>query len=184
MKKIAILFLFPFCISCIPVKVAPKIETYDIVLAKKFKRHLPKKYTYVFEDSKDAAEFYNYINTVYELNHVNVEDNVTFTIEGKPFYFSFYEVERITKTINPIPVLIDGALQDKGVDPMLQNSYTSRIGYWYIAITVTDENLEDCLKPDYIYKSEIIKYLDNLRETYFISDDYKDTLLRKQFRGY
>lgn len=181
MKKILFLvFCFTF-FSCIPVKVAPKIETYDVVLAKKFKRYLPKRYAYVFEDYKDANEFYYYIKTLYQLNDNDLA--VPFTIEGKEFHFSFYEVERETETINTIPVIIDGALQHKGADPILQDAHTSRNGYWYIAIMVTDENLKDGLHPDYEYKSEIIKYLDNVRETYFISDDYEKALLRKQFMG-
>ena len=49
--------------SCIPVKIAPKIEKDKVMLAKRFKRQLPRDHAYIFKDPKEADEFYNYINT-------------------------------------------------------------------------------------------------------------------------
>ncbi len=61
------------------------------MVAKKIKRNLPREYALISTDPKDADEFYNYINTKYELNHQNVEWNVPFMIDKENFFFSFYD---------------------------------------------------------------------------------------------
>ena len=64
MKSLLLVFFLLLFTSCIPLKIAPKIEGEKLIVAKKFKRSLPKKHSYVFEDPKGADEFYNYINTI------------------------------------------------------------------------------------------------------------------------
>ncbi len=68
MKQLATILFFLIFSSCIPLSIAPNIEDYKIKVAKKFKRKLPKDYAFIFEDTKEANEFYNYINLKYELN--------------------------------------------------------------------------------------------------------------------
>lgn len=89
---------------------------------------------YIFEDPKQANEFYNYINIKYSLNDVDVWLDVPFTIEDKDFLFSFYEVEIPTKTVNLVPLSIDGVLHTAELDPVMGNLYETRKGNWYIAI--------------------------------------------------
>jgi hypothetical protein len=167
------------CFSCIPLRIAPTIKTDKVMVAKKFKRKLPKLYAFIFEDPKEANEFYNYVNIKYELNHENVEWNVPFEISEKLFYFSFYEVEIPNKTLNLLPIFIDGALESKDYNPIFEESYISRTGHWYLAITVSDYTFKDCLKPDYIYREAILKYLSDLRIAYLKTSNYLETLLRK-----
>jgi len=62
---------------------------------------------YIFEDPKDANEFYNYVNTKYNLNNKNGYDDVPFMIDGKQYFFSFYETEIKDKSINLFPVVAD-----------------------------------------------------------------------------
>lgn len=61
-----------FYTSCIPLRTAPNIETDKIYLGKNFKKSLGKTYYLIFEDSKDAYEFYYFINAKYHLNHKEV----------------------------------------------------------------------------------------------------------------
>lgn len=179
MKRFLLLFLVLSCFSCIPLRIAPTIKTDKVMVAKKFKRKLPKQHAFIFEDPKDANEFYNYVNIKYELNHENVEWNVPFEIDKKLFYFSFYEVEIPNKTLNFLPIFIDGALESKDHDPIFEDSYITRTGNWYVAITTSDYTLKDCLKSDYIYREAILKYLRDLRTEYLNTSNYLEALLRK-----
>ncbi|GAB1855274.1 hypothetical protein MHTCC0001_01070 [Flavobacteriaceae bacterium MHTCC 0001] len=179
MKPLSLLLLLIVLQSCIPLRIAPKIETDKVVKGKKFKRKLPKDYAFIFEDPKDANEFYNYVNTKYGLNHNDVEWNVPFDIDGNTFYFSFYEVEIPTKTINFLPVLVDAALDNNDFDPMFQEHYSSRVGYWYLAITVSDDNFNDCLKPNYQHRAKVLNYLRALKAEYLQTHNYLEVQLKQ-----
>jgi len=173
----AYLLIFSLC-SCIPLKVAPLIKGEKIANAKKFKRDLPNFQGFIFEDTKNANEFYNFINTKYNLKHVNVESNVPITINNNTYYLSFFERERITKTINLIPMLVDAKLNQNGNDALLQDLHTSRNGFWYIIITVTDAEIKDCLNANHPQNEAVIKYLKNLKNEYFSTSNYIEAYLK------
>ena len=179
MKSILLLFFLLFFTSCIPLKIAPKIENEKLIVAKKFKRTLPKKHSYVFEDPKDADEFYNYINTKYELNHEDVEYNVPVIINENEYFLSFHEVERVTKTINLIPLFIDAGLDSKGHSPVFEDMHSSRTGNWYIVLTVSDSKINDCLNPKFANREEILAFLKEMRLEYLGTTNYMDALFRK-----
>lgn len=166
--------------SCIPIRFAPTIESYEIVKAKRFKRNLPRGYGFVFEDPKDADEFYNFINMKFDLGHIDVEFNVPFTIDTKTYYLSFHERERVTKTINLLPILVDAKIESNGYDPLLETLHTSRNGYWYLILIVLDSEMNDGLSPDYNNRDAIIHYLKNLQEEYLTTQNYLESyFLRK-----
>ena len=137
MKKplLALFSLFLFS-SCIPLRIAPKIKDHKIIQGKRFKRSLPKRQMFIFEDPKEANAFYDYINTKFTLEHQQVYDDVPFRLNEKQFFFAFYEVEIPTKTINLIPIMIDGLLDQAEMDPVLEDVHSSRVGNWYLAIEV------------------------------------------------
>jgi len=62
--------------SCIPLNIAPNIKDYKIIRGNRIKRSLPKKTVFVFEDTKDADEFYSYVNTKYNLEDYYVDVQV------------------------------------------------------------------------------------------------------------
>jgi hypothetical protein len=165
--------------SCIPVRIAPKIKKDKVIVAKKFKRQLPGDHAYIFKDPKDADEFYHYINTKYELNHLDVESNVPVMITGETYFLSFYEVERTTKTINLVPVIVDARRESNGNDPILEDLHVSRTGHWYLVLLVSDSNMSDCLKPNYKNRTEVLNFLNELRLEYLNTTNYLDPLLRK-----
>jgi len=165
--------------SCIPLRIAPKIKEDKVMVAKKFKRNLPRDYALIFKDPKEADEFYDYINIKFELDHQNVGNNVPFTIDNEEFFLSFYETEIPTKTINIIPVMIDASLVSKGHDPMFEGAQFSRIGIWYLVLTVSNANMDDCLNPDHKSQKKAIKYLRDLRMEYLNTHNYLEVLLRK-----
>ena len=178
MKKIGCCFLILLMYSCIPLKIAPNIEGEKIVNAKKFKKDLPNFQGFIFEDTKNANEFYNFINAKYDLKHINVDSNVPIIINNKTYYLSFFERERITKTLNLIPIIVDAKLNENGNDAILQDLHTSRNGFWYIIITVTDAEIKDCLNANHPQNEVIIKYLKNLKNEYFSTSNYIEAYLK------
>lgn len=166
--------------SCIPLQIAPNIDGAKIYKGKKFKRKLPKQHVYVFEDPKEANEFYTYINAKYKIDYDDGGGNVPITINGKKYYLTFYEVERNTQTVNLIPMIVDAAFESKGNSPILEDFHYSRSGAWYIALTVSDEDFNDNLKEDDPDRKRIIKHLDNLRNEYLTTANYMEIYLKNQ----
>lgn len=179
MKLTSIILLLIFTHSCIPLRIAPNIKGDKIMVAKKFKKSLPKQYSLIFNDSKDANEFYNYINTKFELNHNNVAYNVPFTLNDEKFFFSFYETEVSTKSINLVPIATDMVLESKGITPILKESEFTRVGNWYIVLTASDINNEDCLNLNHKSRVKVLKYLRELRVEYLNTTNYLETLFTK-----
>jgi len=103
-KNVLILFILIAFQSCIPIRIAPKIKDYQLTKGKRFKKSLPKRQMFVFEDPKEANEFYNYVNTKFKLEHIDVYDNIPFSLANKQFFFSFYEVDIPNKTIKYIVI--------------------------------------------------------------------------------
>ena len=122
MKKLSCYLLILIAYSCIPYKIAPNIEGEKIIKAKKFKKNLPNFYGFIFEDPKNANEFYNFINAKYNLKHLNVDSNVPISINNETYYLSFFEREKATETINLIPIAVDAGLQSKGNDPIFEDN--------------------------------------------------------------
>lgn len=165
---IVILTLLVFTNSCIPLRVAPKINNYKIKVAKKFKRKLPKKYAFIFKDPKEANEFYKFIDFKYNLDIENVDENISFTINDNQYFMSIYEIEKPTKYINFFPFIFEAVI-DSAMNG--SNSYSGeaeiiRQGYWYFVLTVNDSNMNDSLSPDYEFRADVLRYLIDLKEEY------------------
>lgn len=165
--------------SCILIRIVPTIETDTVVVGKKFKRSLPKKYAFIFEDPKDADEFYLYVNTKYEREHNDVKYNVPFTIENTPYYFSIHEIGIPTKTINLLPILWNAKLEERRQNPIAENLEHSRKDKWYIAITDANETLEDCLEPEFKDRDALLDFLRATRVQYITRHNYTEALLKK-----
>lgn len=175
------LFLLIISASCIPVRIPPSIKEDKVMVAKKFKRKLPKRYAFIFEDPKDAGEFYNYINTKYNLNHTNVEDNVPFTINDSTYFLSFHETEIPSKVLNLTPMIVNGALENNNLPTLLNEdgNQISRVGYWYLVLTVSDNDMNDALHTNYKSRDKIIKFLRETRVEYFNTYNYNEAWLKK-----
>ena len=178
MKKFGSYLLILLTYSCIPLKIAPNIEGEKIVNAKKFKKDLPNFQGFIFEDTKNANEFYNFINAKYNLKHINVESNVPISVNNKTYFLSFFEREKSTKTLNLIPIAIDADRNSKGKDTLLENLYTSRNGFWYLILIVTDPEIRDCLNPKYPQHQEISNHLKDIKNEYFSTSNYMEAYLK------
>ena len=173
------IFVLIFLNSCIPLRIAPNIKDFKLTQGKRFKKGLPKKNVFVFEDPKDTDEFYNYVNTKFQLNDYYVDVQVPFLVQGQTFYFSFYEVEIPTKTINLIPLVLDVALnQATDMDPVFDEAHTSRIGNWYIAMEVFSDTEKDCLSDNSISREIVLSYLRELKKEYLATDNYNEVVFK------
>ncbi len=166
MKTLLPLFVFLMISSCIPFKIAPQFDSDKVMLAKKFKKKLPKKYALIFEDPKEENVFYDFIGRKYQLDYDHNNTDIPVAINGRIYFMSFYETEKTTRTINLFPILLDGYLMSKGQEPWLQDMEFSREGHWYLALIVTDINGEDCISPKSAYRKEVLQYLRSLRIEY------------------
>lgn len=167
-------------LSCIPLQIAPKINGAKVYKGKKFKKNLPKQHVYVFEDPKDANEFYTYVNAKYDIDYDIGGGNVPIIIDEKKYYLTFYEVERNSKTVNLVPIVADIVSESKGNDPIFEDLYTSRTGNWYIALTVSDDALDDNLKEGEPARKTILKHLDKLRNEYLSTGNYMEIYLKRK----
>lgn len=166
------------CFSCIPLNIAPNIKEAKIYKGKKFTKQLPKQNVYVFRDPKYANEFYTYINAKYKIDYDEQGGNIPIYVNEKPYFLTFYEVERSTKTINLIPIVADAALENKGHDTMFDEMYTYRSGTWYIALTVTDKDFTDLLIEDDPSHNTVIEHLDAMRKEYLTTANYMEIYLK------
>jgi hypothetical protein len=178
MKLFIYILISSFFASCIPLQIAPNIVGGRVVKGKKFKKNLPKRYVYVFEDPKETNEFYKYINAKYQINYDDINGNNPISIEGRVYYLTFYEVERNTQTVNLVPIVVDAVLEDKGHSPILKSAEHSRVGKWYIALTVRDVDLKDALDPEYSKTKEVLAYVKQLKDEYLSTKEYIEVYLK------
>jgi hypothetical protein len=180
MKELLPILVFFIFSSCIPLRIAPKIMDDKVMVAKKFKRSLPRNYAFIFQDPKNADEFYNFINMKFDLGYQDVEWNVPFSINDETYFLSFYETEIPTKTLNLIPIMVDFKRESNGNTPLFEDAHFSRIGNWYLVITVYNSEMRDCLEPQYESRSSVLKYLRDLRLEYLNTHNYLETLLKNR----
>lgn len=174
---VSVLILVLFC-ACIPLSVAPSIETYKVKIAKRFKNDLPKSYGYIFNDPKDANEFFDYVNTKFQL--AGLEQNIPVWIDDKPYVLDFYERRRTKASLNLIPIVADAALSSKTDLTFFDRFYNTRTERWYIIITVTTLTGQDCLSPQYINSKSIVEYLKSLQEEYLSTTNYMEAYFRRK----
>ena len=179
MKYFISLLLIIFLSSCIPLRVAPQIEDYKIKKGKRFKRQLSKENIFIFKDPKNVNEFNKFIEAKFGFENESLEGFIPIKINGKEYFFNYFEVERKSKKLNLIPFLIDANRAAKGKHPVLEEMHTSRNGHWYITITIANNNAKDCLKSEFIYQKEVITYLKKLKDEYLSTNNYTETLLKR-----
>ena len=172
------ILMFAFFTSCIPLSFAPNIKTDKVKLAKRFKRDLPKQHGFIFEDPKEADEFYTFINTKYQLPGINRK--IPLWIDSKPYIMNVYERRRTTRTLNFIPILIDVALLDenRGVPGFFNSFYTTRNEKWFIIITLTDLNRQDALMPNHEKRNANLVFLCSLQKEYLNTVNYMEAYFR------
>ena len=169
MKKLFILLFACVITSCISLRKAPTNFTYKIEVAKKFKRQFPKELAYIFEDPKDANEFYKYIDSKFQLNNTDVGLNVPIIIDNKAYFITYHEAEIPDKKLNLLGIAVDATLVANELDPVFDKGYVNRVGHWFLAITVYDENNNNCLKSKYPERKNVLDYLNLLQNEYLNS---------------
>ena len=184
LSTMRILFLSIFSLlmfSCVPVSIAPRIKTHKVVKAKRFKRDLPKNYGFIFRDPKKIDEFFEFVTAKYDLGVYDFDNapQISFSVDGKEYFIAIYERERVTTTLNLVPIAADASLQAKDMDPVFENSYTSRKGQWYIILMVTNNDGEDSLNPKFKDHSKVVNYLIDLKKEYLTTHEYVRAYLKR-----
>lgn len=178
MRYFILSICFLFTLSCIPLAIAPDLKDGKVMKGKRFKRQLPNQYTYIFEDPKDANEFYKYVNAKFQVEYDDIEGNVPVNIGSEKYFLTFYEAEKQTKTINLIPMVIDAGLEKNGISPVLEEAHEYRKGTWYIVLTARDSELVDALNPEYENHKSLVKFLKEMRHEYLTTQEYIEVYLR------
>ena len=185
MKRILLLTILGCVLhSCIPLRIAPNIKDYKVVDGKKFRKGLPQKTLFVFEDPKNDGDFYNYINTKFQLDDYYVDIEGPFELDGGTFNFSFYEVAIEDKTLNLVPLAVDvfvsAAVGDDEVGTYVANEENTlaRKGNWYIAIEVFSDGTKDCLHETNGSRDVVLTYLRELKKEYLATHNYNELVLK------
>ncbi|AYN66069.1 hypothetical protein D1013_01070 [Euzebyella marina] len=178
---IAITAFFLFS-SCVPVRIAPSIQDYKVMKGRRFKKGLSKRYFFIFEDPKEANQFYNYVNTKFELQHQNVYDDIPFKVDGEQFFFAFYEVNIPNKTLNFGPAIfnsvVSSALNYDDEHEFISGNHVTRNENWYVALEVYSDLEKDCLNPNSLSKEYVLTYLRYLKKEYLTTHNYNETLFK------
>jgi len=178
MRKILIFSLFCFYLtSCIPLKIAPRIDDYKVSRGNKFNKSLSDRSMFLFEDPKDAAEFYSFVNTKFELNDINVYDDVPFIIGEEQYFFAFYEVQIEDRMLNLFPAIIYAALDMSDSDFNDGDEILDREN-WYVAIEVYSDLEKDCLAENSLSRETVLQYLRALKREYLSTDNYNELVLK------
>ncbi len=133
---------------------------------------------FVFEDPKDANEFYDFINIKFGLEDYSVDVDVPFHTNDIKYGFSFYEVEIPNKTLNLVPVMADVLLASAELDPIFEEIHESRKGNFYIAIEVYDEYGNDVLLENSSNRKEVIQFLSELKNQYLRTNNYNEVVFK------
>lgn len=137
---------------------------------------------FIFTDTKEADEFYSFINTKFQLHHNGVYDDVPFKILENQFFFSFYEVAISDKSINvvtPFLAAVGNKLLEVGDKPASIFNADSRVfrtSHYYIAIEVYSDDENDCLAKDSVSKEAVLNYLSALKKQYLATHNYNGVL--------
>lgn len=185
MKQSLLLIFILFLVqSCIPLRIAPKIDDYKITKGRKFKRSLSNRQMFIFEDAKDAEQFYNFVNIKFQLEDTNVYDDVPFEIDSKQYFFAWYEIEISDKSLNFIPVAFDlflnVALGNEDMESYVsdEDNTFSRKGNWYLALEVYNDWEPDCLAETSLSRDAVLKYLRALKKEYLATHNYNETVFK------
>lgn len=160
MKPLVLIYCLLFFVGCIPIKIAPSIKDDKVIVAKKFKRKLPNKMAFIFEDKKEVKDFHTFINKKYNLNYQGVDWTIPIEIEDESFFFTFKEVEISDKSLNLLPILFNESTFFEDEEQI------SRYGNWYLVITVADIDMNDCLKENNSNREKLLKFLRDLKAEY------------------
>lgn len=141
--------------SCIPVKLAPRIESYKILKGRQFEKGLPERNIFVFEDKQDVSAFYCFVDKKFELENKQVMDDVPFTVNSHQYFFSFYEVDKSSTTIQLMPFILSKITKSdaKEKPEMIQSDY------YYIGIEVYSDIENDCLDINALSRTPVLNYL-------------------------
>jgi hypothetical protein len=105
-------------------------------------------------------------------------DDVPFLVDDQQCFFAFYEVEISDKSINLVPLLVDGILYRSEKGPRFENRYSIRNGNWYIAIEGYNDFEKDCLVKESLSRQMVLKYLRDLKNQYLTTSNYNETVFK------
>ena len=161
MNRLVALSAALLMVSCIPYSFAPDIEGTKLVKAKKFKGNLPDMNALVFEDPYGNERFQRFMQERFEKDSTwtQLPEKIPVRIGETTCLISFYERERADRSFNLFAFLADGLLESENIDINEDDVYTTKRGFWYIILVVTDGQGQDCLSETYEHRLEVTNYL-------------------------
>jgi hypothetical protein len=105
---------------------------------------------------------------------------VPIVVNGTTYHLSFHEREKKTTFLNLIPLAVDTKLESEGKATLMDEYHTSRTGHWYLVLTVYNDDLQDCLNPDYQERGAIIAHLRKLQNEYIRTSNYLEAYFNHQ----
>ncbi|MCH9660656.1 MAG: hypothetical protein K0U54_07065 [Bacteroidetes bacterium] len=178
MKYAYLVLLVLSVYSCFPVKIAPNLSDGEVLPSKKFVKNLGSQYVYVFDDPKAANEFYEYINAKYQTTYDDLNGNTPVVIDEEIYYLTFYEVSKETKVVNLLTPMVEVVLEQNDLGSYTKEARVYREGKWYIALTVTDSQFHDALRPGYAKEKTVLRYVDGMRGEYLTTKEYIEVYLK------
>jgi len=135
--------------ACIPISIPPQIENYRIEEPKrKFKSY---RFTFISDNPYQITNYFERLN--FKEEGIN---GYSTSINNKKFFFF---INYKTKTGQYIDLL--GIIIDKNSEPFQETDEVK-----YVSISVFDENGDDCLNPNSLFKDIVLKELVNHKDKF------------------
>lgn len=144
-----------FFYACFPVKSVPDVRGYSIVEGHAIsKNELESLNKFTFQIYNSPVVFNRYLYSRFENEKRFNPHNFRVKVKGVWFNFSVLGEEETSKYVDFTDYIF------KNDDPELVKNGKTK---YFIAITATTDENEDCLKVDSFYRYIISKYLNDIR---------------------
>ncbi|WP_340200990.1 hypothetical protein [Ascidiimonas sp. W6] len=160
MKKITFLAAFMLIISsCVTIKKAPAIDDYRVMKGKEFqKKNFTSQTAFIFQNDLKMIDFRSFLAEKYDLHSFKSTMRIPVVFEDISFELFVFTPEKKEQKINFINAIISKNADDISVDEST---------YDYVAISVSRIDDADCLSETSIYHKLVLRYLEDLKDTYF-----------------
>jgi hypothetical protein len=154
--KTVLCFFFFLFLSCGIARQRIEIPDYLIVQNGKETTGIKTLNAFIFENNLNNIPFHQYITSKFKSD--NLEERTRYISIGKDkfklFFYDYDEFEKYFGTSNYLAINQETSANKQGNQSK------------FIAISIINNQNEDCLKPDSLYQNIAISYLKKLKDDY------------------